>query len=98
VYWEFLPTVTGLSAKYWSSPCQIILDCTDRSPIDNAGLALLPLTYRKLSTMSIRLIVGRAQGTVRDILLLTKLDKMFSIYDSVALGSLGSKTGEVPRA
>ena len=80
-----------------TSPRQIILDFTDFSHIDSAGLALLTLTHRKLSTMGIRLIVAKAQSTVRDILLLTNMDKMFSIDDSVALTSQGSKTGEAPR-
>jgi hypothetical protein len=48
--------------------------------------------------MGVRLILARAQNTVRDILLLTKLDEMFSINDSVALAFQGSKTGQVPRA
>jgi hypothetical protein len=48
--------------------------------------------------MGIRLILARAQSTVRGILLLTTMDKMFSINDSEALASQGSKTGQVPRA
>jgi hypothetical protein len=48
--------------------------------------------------MGIRLILAKAQSTVRDILLLTNMDKMFSSDDSVALASQGSKTGAAPRA
>ncbi len=74
-----------------TSPRQIILDFTNFSHIDSAGLALLTLTHHKLSPIGIlRLIqVANAQSSVRDILLLTNMDKMFSIYDSVALASQG---------
>jgi anti-anti-sigma factor len=87
-----------MSQAEQTSPRQIILDFTDLSHIDSAGLALLTLNHRKLSTMGIRLIVAKTQNTLRDILLLTNMDKMFFIDDSVALTPQGSKTGEAPKA
>ena len=79
-----------------TSPCQIILDLTDLSHIDSAGLGLLTLTHRKLSAKGTRMVIAKAQSTVRDLLLLTNMDKMFSLYDSVAAASQTSKTAMIP--
>jgi len=75
-----------------TSPRHIILDFTDLTYIDSAGLGLLTLTHRKLSAISSRLVIANPQSVVRDILLLTNMDKMFPLYDSVAAASQKSNT------
>ncbi len=65
----------------------IVLDFTELSYIDSAALGLLTLTHRKLTTKGNRMIIANPQGSVRDILLLTNMDKMFSIVNSVAAAS-----------
>jgi len=70
-----------------ASPRQIVFDLTGLSSIDSAGLGLLTLTHRKLSAKGSRLMIANAQSSVRDILLLTKMDQMFSMVDSVAATS-----------
>jgi anti-anti-sigma factor len=70
-----------------ASARQIILDFTDLSHIDSAGLGLLSLAHKKLSAMGSRMVIANAQDIVRDILLLTNMEKMFPLYDSVAAAS-----------
>lgn len=76
-----------------ASPRHLILDFTDLSYIDSAGLGLLALTYRKLSTMGYQLVIANAQSSVQEILRLTNMDKIFSLHDSVATASHAVKTG-----
>ncbi len=75
-----------------TSPRRVILDLTDLSHIDSAGLGLMAVAHRKLAPMDIGLMVANPQKTVRDILLLTNMDKMYSLHDSVAEASRQSKT------
>ena len=80
-----------------SSPRLIILDCTNLSYIDSAGLGLLLLYQRLYSTMDIRIVIANAQPNVRDILFLANLDKKFMIFDTVAVVFLSqSKTIAFP--
>ena len=74
-----------------ASPRQIILDLTDLSYIDSAGLGLLTLAHRELSTRNICLEIANPQTVVRDVLLLTNMDKIFAFHESVAAASQGLK-------
>ena len=79
-----------------ASPQHIILDFSDLSYIDSAGLGLLTLAHRKLSEQGYKLGIANAQGSVRDILLLTNMNKMFHLSDSAKTASQTSKTMSLP--
>jgi len=88
----------GMAKVEQTSPRHIILDFTDLTYIDSAGLGLLTLAHRKLSAISSRLVIANPQSAVRDILLLTNIDKMFSIVDSVAVPSPRHKAPVFPHS
>jgi len=68
-----------------ASPSQIIFDFTDLSYIDSAGLGLMTLTHRKLTASGITIILANSQKSVKDILLLTNMERMFTFHESVAV-------------
>ena len=75
-----------------TSPRQIIFDLTEISSIDSAGLGLLALTHKRLTTAGIRIGLTNLQHMVKDVFQLTNLDNLFCIYDSVATASQSLKT------
>lgn len=75
---------TAVNQAEAASPRQIIFDLTDLSYIDSAGLGLMTLTHRKLPGAEIKICLANLQKSVKDILLLTNMDKMFPLYDSVS--------------
>lgn len=79
-----------------TTPRTIILDLTQVSYIDSAGLGLLALSHKKLTGAGIQMCLASPQESVMQILELTNMDKMFTIYDSVQTASQGSK-GPVPQ-
>lgn len=86
----------AMSAAEQTSPRLIILDLTDLSHIDSAGLGLLAVAHKKLTPMGIGLTIVNPQKTVRDIILLTKMDVMYPLHDSVAEASRRSTTTLLP--
>ncbi len=79
-----------------TSPRLIHLDLTDLVHIDSAGLGLMAIAHKKLNPLGIGLTVVNPQPTVRDILLLTKMDHMYPLFDSVAEASRQSKMTFLP--
>ncbi len=67
-----------------STPRKIILDVSQVSHIDSAGLGLLALTHKKLTPMGVQMIIVSTPGTTLDVLLLTNMDKLIPIYGSMA--------------
>ncbi len=82
----------AMTTAQQTSPRLIILDLTELSHIDSAGLGLLAVAHKKLHPMDIGLTIANPQKTVRDILLLTNMDQMYPLYDSVAEASRQFKT------
>ncbi len=79
-----------------TSPRLIILDLEELVHIDSAGLGLMALAHKKLTTQSISLAIANPQKTVREILLLTNMDKMYALFDSVAEALRRPKTMLLP--
>lgn len=75
-----------------TSPRLIILDFEELSYIDSAGLGLLAVAYKKLTPMDISLTIANPQKTVRDVLLLTNMNTMYPLYDSVSEASRRATT------
>ncbi len=75
-----------------TSPRLIILDLEELVHLDSAGLGLLAVAHKNLTSMGIGLAIANTQKTVREILLLTNMDKMYPLFDSVAEASKRSST------
>ena len=86
---------TAVNQAEAASPRQIIFDFADLSYIDSAGLGLLVLTHRKLTGAGIKVSLANLQESVKQVLLLTNMDKLFPFYDSVGTASQGLKTAGV---
>ena len=86
---SYLQTINQAEA---TSPRHIILDLTQVSYIDSAGLGLLALSHKKLTGAGIQVSLASPQESVMQILELTNMNKMFTIYDSVGTASQGFKT------
>ncbi len=86
---------SAMSAAQQTFPRLIILDLEELVHIDSAGLGLLAVAHRNLTPMGIGLAIANAQKTVRDILLLTNMDKMYPLHDSVAEASKRSSTAKL---
>ncbi len=82
----------AMAAAQQTNPRMIILDLTDLVHIDSAGLGLMAVAHKKLIPLGIGLTAANPQHTVREILLLTNMDQMYPLYDSVAEASRQSKT------
>ncbi len=82
----------AMTTAQQTSPRLIVLDLTDLSHLDSAGLGLLAVAHKKLTPLDIVLTIANPQKTVRDILLLTKMDVMYPLHDSVAEASRQAKT------
>lgn len=78
-----------------TSPRLIILDLEELVHLDSAGLGLLAIAHKKLTPIGIGLTIANPQKTVRETLLLTNMDKMYPLCDSVAEASKRSTTANV---
>lgn len=74
-----------------TSPQHIILDLAQVSYIDSAGLGLLALSFKKLTGAGIQMSLASPQESVMQILELTNMGEMFTIYDSVETATQGFK-------
>jgi anti-anti-sigma factor len=83
---------TAVDQAEAASPRHIIFNFTDLSYIDSVGLGLLTLTHRKLTGAGIKISLAHVQESVKQILLLTNMDKMFPLHDSGAAASSLFKT------
>ena len=70
-----------------TSPRRIILDLSCVSHVDSAGLGLMTLAHKNLTPQGVQIVMVTIQGSTRDVLLLTNMDKLFPLYDSVAQAS-----------
>jgi len=77
-----------------ASPSQIIFDFTDLSYIDSAGLGLLAVTHRKLTGTGIKISLANGQESVKQLILLINMDRLFPLFDSVAAAIQQSKTSD----
>ena len=66
-----------------NSPESVILDFTEITYIDSAGLGLLALSHKKFSEKAITLIIAAPPEPVRQILNLANMGKIFPICDSL---------------
>lgn len=66
-----------------STPESVILDFTEVSYLDSAGLGLLALSHKKFSESAIALIIASPSEPVRQILELANMGKIFPICDSL---------------
>jgi len=85
---------TAVNQAQAASPRQIIFDFTNLSYIDSAGLGLLTVTHRKLTGAGIKISLANVQESVKQLLLLINMDKLFPLFDSVAAASQQPKTAE----
>ena len=76
---------TAVNQAETPAPHQIIFDLTDLSYIHSAGLGLLTLTHRKLTGAGIKISLASLQESVKQILLLTNMERMFPFHESVAV-------------
>ncbi len=86
----------AISAAKQTSPRLIILDFEELAHLDSAGLGLLAVAHKNLTPMSISLAIASPQKTVREILLLTNMERMYPLFDSVAEATQQSKTMILP--
>ena len=64
------------------NPTKIVLDLTDVSYVDSAGLGALVAAYTFVTSRGGRLVLAGLQKRVLDLLQTTKLDKVFEVFDN----------------
>ena len=74
--------VQGLLEECAESGWHVVLDMSQVSFVDSAGLALLVKTHRRLSAADRRLVVLRPHPNVRRILDLTGVAEVLAVADS----------------
>ena len=75
------------------TPQSVILDFTDVTYIDSAGLGLLALSHKKLSENAISLVIAAPSEPVGNILKLANMGKIFPICDSLTAATQATTTG-----
>ncbi len=86
----------AISQNESSTLRNLILDLNEISHIDSAGLGLLAIAHKKLSPMGINLTIANPQKIVRDIILLTNMERMYPLYDSISEAARRSTTANFP--
>lgn len=74
---------SAMDQAFQTTPESVILDFTEVTHIDSAGLGLLVLSHKKFSENAIELIIASPPEPVRQILELANMGKMFPICDSL---------------
>jgi anti-sigma B factor antagonist len=62
---------------------QVVLDFTAVTFMDSSGLSLLVMWLRRLGDIGGRLCLANVQKSVRDVLVLSALDTVLDVYDTV---------------
>ncbi len=81
----------GVKQAKISSPRHVIMNLTEVSYIDSAGLGLLALSHKKLTKLGIQISLINPQPSVKQLIELTNLNTMLPIYDSVEAASQSFK-------
>ena len=63
---------------------RVVLDLAGVAFMDSSGLSLLVLTHRRLADVGGRLCLADVRETVRYVLVLSALDRVLGMYESVA--------------
>lgn len=80
----------ALDQAFQTTPQSVILDFSDVTHIDSAGLGLLMLSHKKFSEHGMRFIIAAPPGPARQILSLANMGQFFPICDSLT-GIIQSK-------
>jgi anti-sigma B factor antagonist len=62
----------------------LIFDMSGVTHIDSTGMGRFIDTYGKLQKVGGSMLLAGASGTVREVFRVTRLDRVFRFYDSVA--------------
>jgi anti-sigma B factor antagonist len=63
---------------------RVVLDFAEVTFVDSSGLSLLVLALRRLADLGGRLCLADVQEPVRNVLVLSAVDTVLGVYDSVA--------------
>ena len=74
---------SAMDQAFQSTPESVILDFTEVSYLDSAGLGLLALSHKKFSESAIAVIIAAPPEPIRQILQLANMGKIFPICESV---------------
>ncbi|MDR4495477.1 MAG: STAS domain-containing protein [Nitrospirales bacterium] len=84
----------ALDQAFQRTPKSVILDFTDVTYIDSAGLGLLALSHKKFSANAMCLMIAAPQKPVRQILHLANMGKIFPICDSLTAATQNTVSGQ----
>jgi len=72
---------------------QVVVDLAGVGFMDSSALGTLVVTFKKLRDGGGRLCLAAAQEPVRELLLITSVDKVIDVYDTVAAAEASMRPG-----
>jgi anti-sigma B factor antagonist len=83
---DAVPELDHRLAECYASPAleQVVVDLTRATFVDSVALSVLISTHRRLKARGLRLKVVSTDQNIRRLLMITGLDRLFSVYGSTA--------------